>query len=209
VALWRPLGSRPWTAADHAFAGSVTSLLRVMLENTTAGPGLDRLTGLPNRHFFLEEVDRHIERLDYDQLTGTMMMIDLDGLRRVNALYGHDAGDNLLTRVAAMLRGTVRPTDIVARVGADEFGLWLDGMDHMTAAERADSLGHQPLSVSDPSHRGPEMPQTLSIGIATRRWGTGEEARTLLRRAHMAVREVKQTGGAMWRVSHVVPRAKN
>jgi diguanylate cyclase (GGDEF)-like protein len=206
LALWRMPGARGWTAADHALAASVTSLMRVIVEHGPNDASLDRLTGLPNRPYFLDEVNRHIERLELDQVSGTMMMIDLDGLDRLNTLLGRDAGDRMLIRVAALLRAMVRPTDIVARVGADEFAVWLDGMDHMTAAERADSLGQRPLSATDEDQGGPEIPQTFSIGIATRRAGTGEDARTLLRRAHMAMREVKQTGGAAWRVSHVMPR---
>lgn len=208
LALWRMPGARGWTAADHALAASVTGLMRVIVEHSPNNFGLDRLTRLPNRPYFLDEVNRHIERLELelDQVSGTMMMIDLDGLDGLNTLFGRHAGDRMLIRVAALLRAMVRPTDIVARVGADEFAVWLDGMDHMTAAERADSLGQRPLSTINEDQGGPEIPQTFSIGIATRQVGSSEDARTLLRRAHMAMREVKQTGGAAWRVSQVVPR---
>jgi diguanylate cyclase (GGDEF)-like protein len=96
------------------------------------------------------------------------------------------------------LRAMVRPSDVVARVGTDEFAVWQDGMDHLTAAERADSLCGRRLFQDLPDGRG----VTFSIGIASRRPGSAEDVRTLLRRAHMAAREVKTKGGGGWRVAH-------
>jgi diguanylate cyclase (GGDEF)-like protein len=203
LAMWRTPGARGWGAANHLFAASVGGLVRTMLEHEVSDIGLDRLTGLPNRSYFLDEVDRHIERLDLDAASGTMMMVDLDGLERLNRLHGRALGDRMLSRLATLLRAMVRPADIVARVGPDEFAVWLDGMDHMTAAERADTLGQRRLSMADWDRRDPDTSQTLSIGIATRLPGSAEDAVTLLRRSHMAMREVKQTGAAGWRVSHV------
>jgi diguanylate cyclase (GGDEF)-like protein len=203
LAMWRMPGGRAWGSSNHVFAAAVGGLMRTMLEHEPDDIGLDRLTGLPNRTYFLEEVNRHIERLDLDGASGTMMMFDLDGLERLNLLHGRALGDRMLSRLATLLRAMVRPADIVARVGADEFAVWGDGMDHMTAAERADALGHRRLSMADWDDRDPDTNQTLSIGIATRRPGSAEDAVTLLRRAHMAMREVKRAGGAGWHVSQV------
>jgi diguanylate cyclase (GGDEF)-like protein len=203
LVMWHMSGARGWTTAHHVFAASVAGLVRTMLEHEAGGIGLDRLTGLPNRRYFLDEVDRHIERLDLDRVSGTMMMIDLDGLERLNQQLGRALGDRMLVRVATLLRRMVRPTDIVARIGPDEFAVWLDGMDHMTAAERADTLVQRRLSTAESNDHDPGMRQTVSIGIATRRPGSAEDSGTLLRRAHMAMREVKQAGGGGWRVSHV------
>jgi diguanylate cyclase (GGDEF)-like protein len=201
LAMWRMPGARGWGAVNHVFAASVGGVVRAMLEHEPSGIGLDRLTGLPNRAYFLDEVDRHIERLDLDRVYGTMMMIDLDGLEKLNLLHGRSIGDRMLSRLATLLRAMVRPTDIVARIGPDEFAVWLDGMDHMTAAERADILGQRRISMVEWDGRDPDTTQTVSIGIATRRPGSVEDAATLLRRANMAMRDVKQAGGAGWRVS--------
>ena len=123
--------------------------MRVILEHGPGEASIDRLTGLPNRPYFLGEVNRHIDRLEQDGTSGTMLLVDLDGLRRVNASHGRGLGDDLLIRTANLLRGMVRPVDMVARVGGDEFAVWLDGMDHMTAAERAVGLAERRLALPE------------------------------------------------------------
>ena len=135
--LWRGPRSRPWTDSDHDLAASAAMLLRVAIGAGMGQVGIDRLTGIPNRRWFLDEADRHIDRLDLDVVVGTLLLVDIDDLRRVNLSLGRAQGDRILIRMASQLRAMVRPSDPVARVGADEFAIWQDGMDHLTAAERA------------------------------------------------------------------------
>jgi diguanylate cyclase (GGDEF)-like protein len=202
--LWRAPAARPWTEADHDLAAAVAMLLRVVIGTGMGQVGIDRLTGLPNRRWFLDESDRHIDRLDLDGMVGTLVLVDIDDLRGVNLALGREQGDRVLVRMAGQLRAMVRPSDVVSRVGADEFAVWHDGMDYLTAAERAESLCTRRLfhDLAD-GHA-----VTFSIGIATRLPGTGEDVRTLLRRAHMAAREVKGKGGGGWRVSHTEPMSR-
>lgn len=201
LALWRNAGAAAWEERDTYFANSVASLMRVILEHGPGEASIDRLTGLPNRSFFLSEVNRHIDRLEQDGTSGTMLLVDLDGLRRVNASHGRATGDDMLVRTATMLRAMVRPVDMVARVGGDEFAVWLDAMDHMTAAERAVGLAERRLSLPEITASSDTNEMTLSIGIASRARGDGEDARGLLRRAHKALWEAKQAGGGGWSVS--------
>jgi diguanylate cyclase (GGDEF)-like protein len=195
--LWRGPRSRPWTDSDHDLAASTAMLLRVAIGAGMGQVGIDRLTGIPNRRWFLDEADRHIDRLDLDIVVGTLLLVDIDDLRRVNLSLGRAQGDRILIRMATQLRAIVRPSDLVARVGADEFAIWQDGMDHLTAAERAEALCTRRLFHDLPDAHG----VTFSIGIASRDPGSAEDVRTLLRRAHMAARDVKGTGGGGWRVS--------
>jgi len=204
LVLWRAPRSRPWTDADHDLAAAVAMLLRVVIGSGMGQVGIDRLTGLPNRRWFLDESDRHIDRLDVDAAVGTLVLVDIDDLRGVNLALGREQGDRVLVRMAGQLRAMVRPSDVVARVGADEFAVWQDGMDHLTAAERADALCTRRLF----DDLGDRHGITFSIGIATRSPGTAEDVRTLLRRAHMAAREVKSKGGGGWRVSHPEPMSR-
>lgn len=199
--LWRQPRCRPWTDADREFAASVAMLLRIVIGAGMGQVGIDRLTGIPNRRWFLDEADRHIDRLDLDATVGTLSLVDIDDLRRVNLTAGRAQGDRVLVRMANQLRAVVRPGDLVARVGADEFAVWQNGMDHLTAAERADALCKRLMFQDLPDGQA----VTFSIGIASRFPGSGEDVRAVLRRAYMAAREVKAKGGGGWRVGHVEP----
>ncbi|GAB7043061.1 MULTISPECIES: putative bifunctional diguanylate cyclase/phosphodiesterase [Catenuloplanes] len=86
----------------------------------------DHLTGLPNRAYFLERLRTAMAR---GRVPG-VLFFDLDGFKRVNDVHGHDAGDELLVRVAARLRDELREADVAARFGGDEFLVLLDGVDH-------------------------------------------------------------------------------
>jgi diguanylate cyclase (GGDEF)-like protein len=195
--MWRQPGAQPWADSDLDLAGSVSLMLKIAISSGMGQVGIDRMTGIPNRRWFLDEADRHIDRLDLDGIVGTILLIDIDDLRRVNLVAGRAQGDRVLVRMANELRAMVRPGDLVARVGADEFAVWQDGMDHLTAAERAEALCSQRLF----KDLVVGHVVTFSIGIASRLPNSAEDIRTLLRRVHMAAREVKAKGGGGWRVS--------
>ncbi len=201
LVLWRSPGSRPWDAGDHVLVETVAGLIRIILEHSPDESGLDRLTGLPNRLYFLDEAERHIERLHLDRVPGTLMLIVMDGLERLMTQHGRDAGDWALTRVATLLRAMVRPTDLVGRVGTNQFAVWLDGMDHMTAAERAEVLCERRLTLPESTASGNVQVPSLSIGIASRTVGNEQDIRELLRRASQAVGKVREEGGRGWHVS--------
>ena len=202
LVLWRTPNGARWTAADRLFGAGVAALIGVMARQGATEPGLDALTGVPNRLYFLAEVDRHIGRLDRDGQAGTMMVVDLDPLRRVNALFGRAAGDRMLIRIAGLLRAMVRPGDIVGRVDGDAFAVWTGGMDHMTAAERAENLVRRRIAMDDRAEEEePGRRQTLSIGIAERSFGMADDARGLLRRARIAADAAGEAGGDGWRVA--------
>lgn len=207
IALWRSPGSRGWDREDKLLIESAASLIRMVLEHEAIQREMarqartDPLTGLLNRRAFLEEMSRHIDRLDREGQPGTLMFADLDAFKPINDLLGHEMGDEVLLHTAAMLRNTLRPTDLVARLGGDEFALWMDGADHMTAAERADQLC---IEVPRELRRltGDDGPSpAMSIGIATRVPGNDEAVDSLLRRADMAMYDAKRSGGGRWRVA--------
>lgn len=209
LAIWRHASARPWDQEDTLLAGSAVSIVRMILEHEAVQRELalqartDPLTGLLNRRAFLEEMGRNIARLDRESGAGTLVFIDMDGFKPVNDRFGHAAGDQALVHLANMLRQLVRPSDLIARVGGDEFAVWLGGADHMTAAERADQLCRNAPVELQALLPEPMTGLGVSIGIASRIVGSQEPIEDIMKRADMAMYEVKRSGRHHWRVSLV------
>ena len=207
LAIWRNADARPWDAEDTLLAGSAVSIIRMILEHEAVARDLayqartDPLTGLLNRRAFMEEIRRHIARLEREQQPGTLMFVDLDAFKAVNDRLGHATGDKVLMLVADLLGKLVRPSDLVTRLGGDEFAVWLSGADHMTAAERADDFCKSAPVELQASLPEPFPDLGVSIGIATREAGSHESIEDLTRRADIAMYEVKRGGRRHWRVS--------
>lgn len=205
IVLWRRRGA--WPDPDRSLAEAGASLLALVLEQQALQQEMarqsrtDHLTGLFNRRAFMEELDRHFDRLEKEQLPGTLILADLDGFRTVNERLGFVAGDRALQAVARLLRAAVRPTDVVARLGGDDFALWLNGADHLTAAERAEHL-RQAIPVKMMNElAGHPMALTVSMGIATRPAGSGSPPGEVIEQAEHALRMVKQEARGNWRVA--------
>ncbi|MEW6108769.1 MAG: GGDEF domain-containing protein [Nitrospirota bacterium] len=81
----------------------------------------DNLTGLYNRHFFNEIIEREVSRVEREKNVVSFIMIDLDYLKQINDTLGHLTGDKILVEVANMISSNVRKSDIVFRFGGDEF----------------------------------------------------------------------------------------
>ena len=208
LALWRP--ARPlWDENDRLLAEAVEDILALGLDHQAIErerayqSRTDHLTGLLNRRAFLEELPRHVRRLDRDRSAGTLMFLDLDELRAVNERLGQPAGDRALMCLAEILQISVRPTDLVARLGADDFAVWLNGADHMTAAERAEAWrAGVPDRLADAV--GSATPRlTLSIGIATLRGGSDDGPYDVICKAEQALAQVKCEARGNWRVARV------
>ncbi len=153
----------------------------------------DALTGLPTRRLLnqtLEELLRD-RRASHGRLA--VLVVDLDNFKKVNDLHGHHAGDALIVHAARCLRGALRASDMVARVGGDEFVILLDHVQSQSAAERVarhliDTL-HNPIAIA-----GQHISPTASIGISLFP-DSGETAELLLKNADSAMYRVKAEGG--------------
>jgi len=122
----------------------------------------DTLTGLYNRHYF----DAEMERLQKSrQFPISILMIDVDGLKKINDLLGHPAGDEILRRTAMVLKQAFRPEDVIARIGGDEFVVILPGTDTETASQAEQRLNHLLQEHNKDLPEGPSL--SLAIGVAT------------------------------------------
>jgi diguanylate cyclase (GGDEF)-like protein len=124
----------------------------------------DSLINLPNRRGFMRELQRLIARVDRYGLKAAMLFVDVDGLKIINDTFGHRAGDEALIQVANLLSKGVRHSDMVARIGGDEFGILLECADEAAAQETAARLIEQ-ISACEFLHDGEELPLGVAIGV--------------------------------------------
>jgi diguanylate cyclase (GGDEF)-like protein len=124
----------------------------------------DSLIDLPNRRGFMRELERLIARVDRYGINAAMLFVDLDGLKIINDTFGHRAGDEALIQVANLLASGVRHSDVVARIGGDEFGILLESSDEDAAHETATRLVNQ-ISDCDFMHDGEALPLSVAIGV--------------------------------------------
>jgi len=152
----------------------------------------DQLTGLVNRTLFNDRLSHALARARRAGRRVALMFIDLDEFKTVNDTLGHDAGDNVLQQVAEQLRGSVRQTETVSRLGGDEFTILLEPIDDAssatTVAERIIDRLQRPVSLS-----GEQIRVTSSIGIALFP-DHASDGSTLLRRADAAMFRAKCLG---------------
>ena len=144
----------------------------------------DSLTGVMNRRAWTEGVGLEAVRASF----GTALMLDLDNLKTVNDVHGHAAGDELLRRVAEVLRAAVRPTDRLYRWGGDEFLLLLPGARAADARRRVDELVAR-ANESVPADRADRLVLELSLGVAE--FAGGEALEPAVSRADAAMYEEK------------------
>jgi diguanylate cyclase (GGDEF)-like protein/PAS domain S-box-containing protein len=164
----------------------------------------DPLTGLPNRASFLTRLDEAVDAAAQSGRSLGVIFLDVDRFKMVNDSLGHDAGDRLLFDVANRLRACVRPQDVVARFGGDEFTLLLaeigdvDGA--VAIAERITEALRAPLHFEDR-----EIVLSASIGIAM--WTGVESSSDLLRHADLAMYVAKDKGRSRWELfdTHAAP----
>ncbi len=149
------------------------------------------LTGLLNRRRFEEELAAHIARAQRYGAPAALLALDLDNFKSVNDSLGHSAGDQLIVRVAALLRRRLRRSDVVARLGGDEFAVLLPGASAADARRVADAL----LSALR-CEAGAGLPRrvTASIGIALVEAHAQASAQDMLMAADIAMYDAKEEG---------------
>jgi diguanylate cyclase (GGDEF)-like protein len=126
----------------------------------------DGLTGLVNHRTFQERFQAMLGRAERHELAVSLLLTDIDHFKKINDSYGHPTGDEVLRRVAAILKASARKIDIVARYGGEEFALVLEGTDRAGARQLAERIRQEVEQQSFPSAKG-SFSATLSIGVAS------------------------------------------
>jgi diguanylate cyclase (GGDEF)-like protein len=152
----------------------------------------DTLTGLLNRAAAISQLEQALTRATRTADCTALLYVDLDNLKRVNDVYGHKAGDQVLRDVGARLAGASRPGDIVARLGGDEF---IVVAERVEGAEEARATAERLLgAVSQPVRWGTvTLNSAASIGLSVCRGGE-KSASGLLAEADLALYEAKRQG---------------
>jgi diguanylate cyclase (GGDEF)-like protein len=171
--------------SDNEFIASSLGVLRQAERNALT----DALTGLGNRHWMKEMFEREVTRAQQSNRSLCLMMIDVDNFKRFNDQYGHIAGDRVLIAVAQALREYLRPTDLVARFGGDEFAVLLPDIDLAQAQQTADRLRAR---VAELSPQSLALGVTISIGVSACK--PDDDVGSLVQRADAAMYEAKDLG---------------
>jgi diguanylate cyclase (GGDEF)-like protein len=195
------------TNASHAFAVNLLVKLasRLRANNATVSKNVqkrrqyeraamfDGLTGIHNRRWLDETLHRMVKRHAASGGDLALSLIDIDHFKGFNDRFGHAAGDHVLTTVAATLAANLRPTDLVARFGGEEFVIIFPETNLELATRAADrvriAVSETALAMPD----GAKLPKvTISMGVAVLKREDGVP--DLLKRADLAMYEAKQSG---------------
>ncbi len=196
-----PGGTRHWglfgaaKLDDHpagiAFIADITERKRLE-EKIRHLANHDALTGLPNRRLFMELLRVELAEARRNNKKAGLLFLDLDRFKEINDTLGHEAGDQLLQTAAGRLKAAIRDSDLVARIGGDEFSILLGGLEQrngMTVIARKILDSFRDTCVV----AGHELLVTISMGISVYP-DDSEDIGALFRYADMAMYSAKEEG---------------
>jgi diguanylate cyclase (GGDEF)-like protein len=149
----------------------------------------DPLVPLYNRRAFLRELGRIMAFSERYEVQASLLYFDLNGFKDINDTHGHAAGDALLAHIAALMVSHVRESDVVARIGGDEFGVILARAPADAAAQKAKELADL-VAATPLTWKGKALGVTLSFGVYS--FQKGESADDVLANADRAMYERKK-----------------
>jgi diguanylate cyclase (GGDEF)-like protein len=171
--------------SDNEYIASSLGVLRQAERNAHT----DALTGLGNRLWMRTMFEREVTRALHSKRALALMMVDVDNFKVFNDRYGHIAGDRVLVAVAEALREYLRPTDLIARFGGDEFAVLLPDL-QLKQARQAGERIRQQIAALSPASLSSAI--TVSVGVASRT--ADDDVAMLLQRADAALYAAKEAG---------------
>jgi diguanylate cyclase (GGDEF)-like protein len=204
-----PGGREIWLRSNIIFATTSTGDLHVRGVTVDITPQkeselklfeaihVDPLTRLPNRRALVDHVNHALLLARRNQSMLAIVMIDIDHFSTLNDSLGHESGDDVLLQVAARLQGCLGPTDMLARMGGDEFAIVMEEVDRVALtvehlAERISAALEHKISVD-----GRELYLTASMGISLFPQD-GHDYKEMMRNADTALYRVKAAGRNGW-----------
>jgi diguanylate cyclase (GGDEF)-like protein len=155
---------------------------------------IDGLTGLYNRNAFLIAFESLLHFAQRNQMNMIIMFIDIDNFKSINDTYGHDAGDAVLRKFSTFLKESLRDSDIVGRVGGDEFIISLPNTDHEGGLKIAELIREGITKLSIPTKSGLEISITISIGISMYSFTDEIDVSQIIKNADTAMYFAKMKG---------------
>jgi diguanylate cyclase (GGDEF)-like protein/PAS domain S-box-containing protein len=155
----------------------------------------DILTNLPNRFYFNEYLRKSITRAMRDQNSVGVIYFDLDGFKKINDMYGHHIGDELLCAVSDTIQSQVRSSDVFARLGGDEFGLIVNGGKNGSIESACKQISTKILEMLTQSFRCGDRDININASIGVSIYPKDASTTTdLLKFADIAMYESKKKG---------------
>jgi len=186
--------TRERLAGEHQRATELEEQVRSLeleLRRLSDEVGTDALTQVANRRGLMQAFEAERSRLERDGGPLAVGLLDIDNFKRLNDSLGHAAGDEALVALAQHVRRSLRPVDVVARFGGEEFVVLLPGTP-VDEAQKVLTRLQRELSASLFMHDGKEVFVTFSAGVTPYRMG--EKIESALERADEALYEAKRTG---------------
>jgi len=170
----------------------VTQNIRMieMIERLTELVTKDSLTGIHNRRFFFDAGEMLVASAQRNLLTLTTAMIDMDLFKTINDTHGHDCGDVVLKRIGNLIRSMARQTDIVARIGGEEFAVLAVNMDRESVMAFFEKV-RLAIEAEVIFHHGKRVPVSASFGIYQ---GSDGDLASLMRQADRMLYKAKDNG---------------
>jgi two-component system, cell cycle response regulator len=194
--IYRPIDDEELLARTRTLVKRKRHLdqLRTTVDSSMELAVTDQLTGLHNRRYMESQLKAHLQRAARGGPPVSVLIADIDHFKRVNDLFGHDAGDDVIREFAARLASNFRPRDLSCRFGGEEFVVIMPDTavgDAMAIAERLRaSIEESPFVIGLARDRL-EVTCSVGVAVATLNELDGE---TLLKRADEALYEAKRTG---------------
>jgi len=190
--------SRDFTDRDVRLLSSIANQVGMAIENaqlyekTVEIAFTDDLTGLYNRRYLMEQMQRELARTQRNGVSLSLVMLDMDGLKGINDRFGHDHGSAFLRDLGTIIRHNTRVSDVPARLGGDEFAILVPDTD----SEEARDMGERLRSEASRLRReidGWEVGFSVSVGIASYP-GHAPDIDQLIKRADEALYDAKRAG---------------